>query len=364
MSAHFAPRRGLIVAPSWVGDAVMAQPLFMRLHERHPGLVLDAMAPSWVAPVLARMPEIHAVLPNPFAHGVLNLKGRLAQGRELRAAGYDAVWILPNSLKSALVPFFARIPHRVGFTGESRYGLVNVRHRLDKQKTPLMVARFAQLAERAGHLPAEPLPRPRLASSPEDQARTLAQLGVKRPEKLVAFCPGAEYGPAKRWPAVHFAELARRLHHAGVAVWILGSPKDKAIGEEIVALAGLATEACRNLCGATALDAAIDLLALADAVVCNDSGLMHVAAALDRPLVAVYGSSSPGFTPPLSDRATVVSLKLSCSPCYKRECPLGHLDCLNKLLPEQVWQALPTGLTDPHPGAHTISIVPMTGGNP
>ena len=137
MSASLPPRRGLIVAPSWVGDAVMAQPLFMRLHERHPGLVLDAMAPAWVAPVLARMPEINAVLPNPFAHGVLNLKGRLAQGRELRAAGYDAVWILPNSLKSALVPFFARIPRRIGFTGESRYGLVNVRHRLDKQKTPV-----------------------------------------------------------------------------------------------------------------------------------------------------------------------------------------------------------------------------------
>jgi heptosyltransferase-2 len=224
----------------------------------------------------------------------------------------------------------------VGFTGESRYGLINVRHDLDKQALPLMVERFAQLAETPGTAPPQPIPHPRLRSGPADQEETLAALGLTRPPRIVAFCPGAEYGPAKRWPATHFAGLARLFAGEGYAVWLLGSPKDRTVAEEIASQAPGLT---RNLCGTTTLGQAIDLLALADLVVCNDSGLMHVAAAVDRPLVALYGSSSPGFTPPLSERADILSLKLDCSPCFKRECPLGHLDCLVKLTPEQVFAA-------------------------
>jgi heptosyltransferase-2 len=263
----------------------------------------------------------------------LSIKARWRLGRDLAARGYGAVYVLPNSLKSALVPWLAGIPQRVGFTGESRYGLINVRHDLDKQALPLMVERFVQLAETPGTPPAKPIAQPRIRSSQADQQRTLAELGLSKPQRIVAFCPGAEYGPAKRWPAAHFAALARQLAEQGCAIWLFGSPKDHAVAEEISQLApGL----CRNLCGATSLGQAVDLLALADLVVCNDSGLMHVAAALDRPIVALYGSSSPGFTPPLSDRAAIVSLNLDCSPCFKRECPLGHLDCLNKLTPESV----------------------------
>ncbi len=329
-------KKALIVAPSWIGDTIMAQPLFARLHAKHPGLTLDATAPRWVAPVLTRMSEIAEVIDNPFGHGQLDLKGRWRQGRELAARGYDAVYVLPNSIKSALVPFFAGIPRRIGFTGESRYGLINERHHLDKQALPLMVERFAQLAE----APGTPLPRPvfypKIVSTAAMQGKTLAELTLQRPDKMVAFCPGAEYGPAKRWPAAHFAALAKRFAVEGFAVWLFGSPKDHAVAEEIGRLAPGLTH---NLCGTTSLGQAVDLLALADLVVCNDSGLMHVAAALDRPIIALYGSSSPGFTPPLSDRADILSLKLDCSPCFKRECPLGHLDCLNKLLPEQVFTA-------------------------
>lgn len=328
--------RALVIAPSWIGDTVMAQPLFARLHTRYPGLVLDALAPRWVAPVLARMPEIGEVLDNPFAHGELALKARWALGRQLAARHYDAAWVLPNSIKSALVPWMAGIPRRVGFVGESRYGLINRRHRLDKAALPLMVERFAQLAEAPGAALPRPIPHPRLQSTPEQQAATLAATGLARPQRLVAFCPGAEYGPAKRWPAAHFAALARTLKQRGHSVWLFGSPKDKAVGDEIVALSG---RACTNLCGTTRLDQAIDLLALAEVVVCNDSGLMHVAAAVGRPLVALYGSSSPGFTPPLSETADILSLGLECSPCFKRECPLGHLDCLNHLSPDQVLAA-------------------------
>ena len=329
--------KALIVAPAWIGDTIMAQPLFARLHARHPGLQLDALAPRWVAPVLQRMDDITDVVDSPFGHGQISFKARWRLARTIGERGYAACYILPNSLKSALVPFFAGIPRRVGFTGESRYGLVNVRHTLDKLALPLMIERFMQLAEVPGVPPEKPIAHPRLRSSAAEQAATLAALTIERPQHLVAFCPGAEYGPAKRWPAAHFATLARALNARGTAVWLFGSPKDHAVAEEICRLA---PGCCRNLCGATSLAQAVDLLALADLVVCNDSGLMHVAASLDRPIVALYGSSSPGFTPPLSNRADILSLNLECSPCFKRECPLGHLDCLNKLTPEQVLAAI------------------------
>ncbi|MGA9395797.1 MAG: lipopolysaccharide heptosyltransferase II [Azonexus sp.] len=328
--------KALIVAPSWIGDTIMAQPLFARLHARHPGLQLDALAPRWVAPVLQRMDEIAEVVDSPFGHGQLSIKSRWRLARQLAARGYDAVYVLPNSLKSAIVPFMAGIPRRIGFTGESRYGLINVRHTLDKQLLPLMVERFAQLAQTPGAPLAKPISHPKIRSTATDQRKTLAELGLAKPERIGAFCPGAEYGPAKRWPAAHFATLAKKLAADGYAIWLFGSPKDHAVAEEI---AQRAPGLCRNLCGTTSLAQAVDLLALADLVVCNDSGLMHVAAALDRPLVTLYGSSSPGFTPPLSDKADILSLNLDCSPCFKRECPLGHLDCLNKLSPEQVFAA-------------------------
>ena len=323
--------KALIVAPSWIGDTVMAQPLFVRLHERIPNLELHALAPRWVAPVLQRMPQIAGVVDSPFGHGQLSLKARWSLARELAAMKFDRVYVLPNSLKSALIPFMAGIPERIGFTGESRVGLINTRHTLDKVALPEMAERFAQLAEPVGAPLPRPIPLPQLVSTREQQAASFALLGLARPEKLVIFCPGAEYGPAKRWPTRHFATLAQELAARGYTVWSLGSPKDAPVGDEIAAQGP-----ARNLCGKTSLHQAIDLIAAADFVVCNDSGLMHVAAALNRPLTALYGSSSPGFTPPLSPLAKVVSLKLECSPCFKRECPLGHLDCLEKLEPKRV----------------------------
>jgi len=334
--------KALVVAPAWIGDTVMAQALFGRLHQHTPGLQLDALAPRWVAPVLQRMPEIGLIIDNPFIHGELSLTARYRLARQVAQAGYQRAYILPNSLKSAFIPFFAGIPERIGFTGEARYALINRRHTLDPIALPQMADRFAQLAEPVGALLQRPLALPRLASSTDQQSATLAVLGIKRPEKVAVFCPGAEYGPAKRWPARHFATLAEQLASRGYAIWLLGSAKDKAVGDDIVGLA-TAAPAPVNLCGRTSLTQAIDLIATSTFVVCNDSGLMHVAAALDRPLVAVYGSSSPGFTPPLSPRATIISLNLDCSPCFKRECPLGHLDCLNKIEPQRVLDACLAG---------------------
>jgi heptosyltransferase II len=323
----------LIVAPNWIGDTLLAQPLFARLRIRRPGAIIDALAPAWTAPVLRRMPEIREVVDAPFAHGELGLGARWRLAAMLRTRAYDEAFVLPNSFKSALIPFFAGIPARTGFVGEARYGLLNRAHRLEEKALPLMAERYAQLAEAPGTTIERPLPEVKLRVDQENLAQALSRLGLTHAKPVIAFCPGAEYGPAKRWPARHFAELAITLGARGRVVWLFGSGKDNEIGEQIV---HLSKGAALNLCGKTDLASAIDLLSLAQAVVSNDSGLMHVAAAVGRPVVALYGSSSPEHTPPLSHAARLLSTGIECSPCYARECPLGHFKCMNDLAPARV----------------------------
>jgi heptosyltransferase-2 len=325
--------RILIVAPNWIGDTLLAQPLFARLRRKLSGAVIDALAPSWTAPVLRRMPEISDVIEAPFRHSRLDLRLRWRLGRSLRAHRYDEAIVLPNTFKAALVPFFADIPLRVGFVGESRYGLLNLAHKLDEKALPLMAERYAQLAERPGEPPVRPLAQTQLEVDEANLLITLARLGLSRTKPAVALCPGAEYGPAKRWPARYFAALAVKLAARGRAVWLFGSGSDRDIGEQIVSeSAGAAI----NLCGRTDLASAIDLLSVAEIVVSNDSGLMHLAAAVGRPVVALYGSSSPEHTPPLSKSARIVRTGIECSPCFQRECPLGHFKCMNDITPEMV----------------------------
>jgi heptosyltransferase II len=309
----------------------MMQPLLMRLRELHPAAEIHVLAPAWSAPLLARMPEVTASIENPFAHGNFDWAGRKVLGCRLAEADFQQAYVLPNSWKSALVPFFAKIPERIGYQGEARYVLLN--RRRPKSALPRLVDRYAALAGGFN----TPTPEPRLTSTPEQQRAAREALGLSQDAAPVVFCPGAEYGPAKRWPIHHYAALAKKLDKP---VWIVGSHKDAPVGEEI---AQLSADAALNLCGRTNLEQAIDLIAGARAVVSNDSGLMHVAAALDRPTVALYGSSSPGYTPPLSARATILSLGLDCSPCFKRECPLGPPDtlrCLEDITPERVLAAL------------------------
>ena len=320
----------LVVAPSWIGDTIMMQPLLMRLHQRYSDAEIHVLAPAWSAPLLARMPEVAVTLENPFAHGAFDWVGRKALGRRLASADFSQAYVLPNSWKSALVPYFAKIPQRIGYRGEARYVLLN--RRFPKSTLPRLVDRYATLA---GHFD-DPTPNPRLTSTPAQQQAVRTALGLPADIAPIIFCPGAEYGPAKRWPIHHFAALARLVE---APVWIVGSAKDAPVGE---AIAQQSDGAALNLCGKTNLDQAIDLIASSKAVVTNDSGLMHVAAALDRPLVALYGSSSPGYTPPLSGRAKILTLGLDCSPCFKRECPLGHLRCLEEITPPQVLAALQT----------------------
>ncbi|MDE2344819.1 MAG: lipopolysaccharide heptosyltransferase II [Betaproteobacteria bacterium] len=323
----------LVIGAAWVGDAVLSQPMLSALLGSSSGLEIHVLAPVWTHGVLQRMPQVARILDNPFKHGELALGGRYRLGRELRAAGYDQAVVLPNSLKSALIPWFARIPRRTGYVGEMRQWLLNDARHLDRHALPLMVERFTALAQPAGIPLEKPVPPPRLVPDLKAQGATLARLGLSLQQPVAVLCPGAEYGPAKRWPVRHFAQVARQFMVEGFQVWLLGSGKDRPVGEAIVAAA---PGPIHNLCGSTQLSEAVDLMAAAQRVISNDSGLMHVAAALDRPMAAVFGSSSPRFTPPLSSQAHVVSLNLSCSPCFKRECPLGHLRCLEELQPDQV----------------------------
>ncbi len=334
-------KRILIIAPSWVGDCVLMQPMLHRLLQRHPHACLDVLAPPWTEKLLRLMPEVHDIIINHFPHGAFGLSDRRRLGVQLRKTQYDQVIVLPNSWKSALVPFFANIPLRTGFVGELRYGLLNDARKLNEKKLPLMVERFAQLAEAPHHEIARPMPSPQLQVSNAQRAQVIAKFGLTLDKPVAVFCPGAEYGPAKRWPEHYYAELAQYLREQDYAVWLIGSPKDKEVAEKIIALGN---EPCRNLCGVTDLAEAIALLSCADLVVSNDSGLMHIAAALDRPMLAIFGSSSPEFTPPLSDKAHVLKIDLPCSPCFKRECPLGHFNCMLKLSPKLVERYIPVHL--------------------
>jgi heptosyltransferase II len=307
--------RTLVVAPNWIGDALMAQPLLSRLKDA--GANIEVLAPEWVAAVLRRMPEVDHVIAIPYRHGALQLGERWRLSRAVAARGYDRAIVLPNSWKSALVPFLAGIPQRAGYVGELRYGLLN--STLPNSKSP-MPQHYARLA---GPLEG-PLPPPRLAVSTAEIAEAQNRFGLAAP--YVVLCPGAEYGPAKRWP--YFKELAERMSMPCV---VLGSASDRD------AAAGIRG---KDLAGRTTLDEAIRLIAGAAVVVSNDSGLMHVAAALGRPQVALFGSSSPEHTPPASANARVLWLRLECSPCFARECPLGHFRCMKEISVDQVLKVL------------------------
>lgn len=335
--------RALVVAPQWIGDAVMSQPLVAALQAR--GAEVTVAALPAVAPACAAMPGVREVLTLPFAHGRLDLGTRWRLGRSWRGR-FDVAYVLPNSIKSALLPFFARIPRRIGYRGEGRpLLLTNVRP--NPRGRPPMVEHYAALA--GG--PVEAGARPVLAVPAAARAAALAAAGLVE-GGYWAFAPGAEYGPAKRWPVAHYATLAAALHaRDGSTVALLGSPAERALCEEVAAGA---PGACRVLAGATSLSAAIALVAAARGVVSNDSGLMHVAAAFGRPQVAVFGSTSPLHTPPRNPRAAVLwlqdELALPCMPCFERTCRYGHYGCLTAVAPPRVEAALDAA-TDAAPPA-------------
>jgi len=334
----------LIIAPSWVGDMVMSQSLYITLKKLHPDMILHVMAPRWCLPLLARMPQVDKAIEMPLGHGALQLKTRWLLGRGLKQEKYNQAIILPNSLKSALIPLFAKIPKRTGWKGESRYGLLNDL-RSNKNAFPLMVQRYIALAysrqEMQSASAITDIPYPALFVDDCKQKETFERLALTMNVPILGLCPGAEFGPSKRWPEHHYANIAERWIANGGDVWIFGSQKDQAVALQIQSLLPEETRHhCKTLTSQTSLTEAIDLLAACSAVVSNDSGLMHITAAVKTPLVAVYGSTSPEYTPPLSQNIQIARTDLPCQPCFKRECPLSHMKCMIELQPDFVWQAL------------------------
>jgi heptosyltransferase-2 len=335
-AAGSAEPRLLVIGSAWIGDMVIAHSLLRLLRELHPAARLDVVAPSSTRPLLDFMPEIDHGFELAVGHGRLALAARWRLARRLAGEGYQRALVLPRSAKAALIPFLAGVPERIGFRGEARFGLLtDARPDADRRERPEQV-RFASLALPQGaSLPA--LPAPRLRVPQALAAAALAAHGLAALPAPLALAPGAEYGSSKRWPVEHFAALARLLAGPSRPVWLLGGPADRAAGAAIAAAVG---PGVRDLTGRTTLAEAVALLGLAEAVVSNDSGLMHVAAALGRRQVALYGSSDPRRTPPLNPAARILSLGLDCSPCFARDCPLGHHRCLVDLAPERVAAAL------------------------
>lgn len=326
------PTRILIAGPAWVGDMVMAQSLFITLKQQEPDCVIDVLAPAWSVPLLQRMPQVHEAIELPVGHNQLKFFTRYQLGKSLRDRRYDRAIITPRSLKSALVPFFARARKRTGYRGEHRYGLLNDIRPLDKRVLTQTVQRYVALGYTADAPLPPPVPQPALSVDETNQQVLVNRLGLPLDKPVVGLMPGAEYGPAKQWPVSHYRELAEELADAGYAVWVFGSAKEKALGEVIA----LANDSVYNLCGRTELVDVIDLIALTQVCVTNDSGLMHIACATGRPVIALYGSSDPAYTPPLSDSAHILYLGLDCSPCFARTCRYGHTNCLQQITPAQV----------------------------
>lgn len=338
----------LIISPAWIGDIVIAQSLFKYIKQRNSKTVIDIVAPAWSSELYSVMPEINEIFTMPLGHSQFQLKKRWQFGKRLRTKKYHQAIILPNSWKSAIIPFSARIPLRTGWLGEMRFGLLNDWRILNKKKLPLMVQRFLALGN-INSITNQNLDwktfQPYLEINDNYKTIKLKNRFSIKKKPLLILCPGAAYGPAKCWPAEYFAEIANYKKLDAWEIVLLGSKSDKFMGKKIQELT---QNACINLIGKTSLLEALHILSFATLVISNDSGLMHLTAALDRPLIALYGSSSPEFTPPLSTKAKIIYLKFSCSPCFERTCPLFHFNCLKQLTPKIVLNVIQDLINNGH----------------
>lgn len=333
------PKKLLVIGPSWVGDMIMAQSLFIALKQLNPDLQIDVLALDWTRPLLQRMPEITNTISMPVTHGTFGWKQRKEIGRHLQKEQYDQAIVLPNSWKSALIPWFAKIPIRTGWRGEMRFGLLNDIRVLDKTKLPLMVQRYVSLAYPKAQAKKQPTyPLPKMVAKPITNALIPS---LTTGQKRLILCPGAEFGPAKQWPSESYAEVANTMLSQGWQVIIMGSKADQKTGQNIINAVNKEQQLnCFDITGQTKLEEAIDILATADHVISNDSGLMHLAAALQRPLIAIYGPTSPDFTPPLSENTCILQEQIECGPCFQRACPEKHHQCMHLITATKVIEHL------------------------
>ena len=339
--AENSPDKVLIIGPSWVGDMVMSQALYRALKEINPLTKISVLSRSALRPLLERMPEVDEILKSDFGHGELRLSERKRFGIDLRDGNFNRAFILPLSFKSALIPWHAKIPNRIGWRGEWRNILLTDCRKLDKKAYPLMVQRFIGLAYPERTEPPSDLFYPKLLPKAPNQELKFLISSLSGKQGVLAICPGAEFGKSKQWPAKYFAEVVIRVLREGWAVWIFGSSNDRSVADLIMGnIEEDLRDRCIDLVGKTDLSEAIDLLSMATVVISNDSGLMHVAAALGKNVIGLYGSTSPDFTPPLSNSKKLISTDIECRPCFKRECPFGHLRCLTEIKPERVLDAI------------------------
>ena len=331
----------LIIGPSWVGDSVMAQSLYIKLKKEDPDCDIDVVSPPWTAPIMERMPQVSRSIVSPFLHGDIKLVSRNRFGKSLMKFNYDRSITLTNSFKSALVPYFAKIPIRTGWLGEFRYGLLNDIRKLDPTKNHLMVEKFVSLSMQDNDYSLESLDFPSLTIDLVNQKNVLSKLSIDSSLRSLAICPGAEFGPAKRWPPEYYAELAKAYVDQGWNIMCLGSPNDQKTGEQIQSFHRLNQESnFYNLIGKTSLNDAIDILGLCNRVVTNDSGLMHVAAAVGTPLVALYGPSSPHYTPPLTNKKKILRKMEGYEKIREGNSEEGHHHSLLAIKPNEVINAL------------------------
>ena len=330
--------RLLVIMPNWIGDAIMAQPLLALLKRRYPDHAIDVLASAWIAPVLYSMAEVDTVLESTFKRGTFSLRQYWRYAQILRQKRYEQAYVLPNTIKLALLPWFAGIKTRIGYKGENRYGLINVMHHDNRQAPRAMVPFYAALASAPSRVAPAAVHRPVLQMPRAQVDMVMGMHRLSAQHTVVTFAPGAEFGGAKRWPAVHFADLAHQILQSdpSTQILLLGSPADTKVCDIIKILC----PEVHQLAGKTSLDQAIALIAATNAMVSNDSGLLHMASALNRPVIALYGPTDPHHAPPFSDIAKSIFLNLSCAPCRQRECPLGHQNCMQKISSDQVWQSL------------------------
>jgi heptosyltransferase-2 len=320
----------LVIGPSWLGDMVMAQSLFKSLYQVNPAITIDVAAPNWSLPLLERMPEVANGIELDLQHGEWSFEKRYYLGRELQKNNYTSAIVLPNSWKSALIPWFAKIPKRIGWIGEMRFGLLNDIRYLKKSIYKTMVERYIALAYQANYPLPNEQPTPKLTVNQEniDQLKLKFAINTNNNLPVLALCLGAAFGEAKCWPEEYYLELASMQVKKQWQVWLFGTKPDLQITDP--------SSQILNFSGKTKLLDTIDLLSLADVVVCNDSGLMHIAASFNKKIIAIYGATSSKFTPPLAEHVQIINKHLPCSPCFARTCPLGHHKCMKQITVEEI----------------------------
>jgi heptosyltransferase II len=325
-------RRPILIVPyMWIGDFVRCHSVVKLLKASFPARPVDVLATTLCAPLADYMPELRQAIVVDLPRGRLAFAEQRALAARLRREGYGSALILPRTWKAALAPFLAGIPERTGWFGEWRYGLVNDM-RFGERALPRMVDRCAALALPRGAtaLPDWPLPELRVPAA--EIAGFRERLGLAAGGRIVALAPGA-VGPAKRWPAASYADLARRLIADGASVWVLGGPAEAPLAR-IIADVGPHVS---DLTG-TDLRNAIIALAAANVAVSNDSGLLHVAAALGTPSIGIFGPTSRWHWAPLNPLAATIetTTELPCQPCHKPTCRLVHHRCMRDITTEQV----------------------------